>query len=662
MKATAFYSRSKRFFFDDREKIAAYVREQDPDEVSHIIRVADDVVNQRFLFDLRWDMEQTQVPVVFDGDIDWLHQPGDDCEWVFAFNRMRFWICLGQAYALTKDEKYAQSFASQLCDWIERVKRTDPLCAKAWRSIEAGLRMEYWTKAMLYFEGSSAITEEVVDAFLFSVNDHAEFLLSVWDTYHLMSNWGVLENHGLFIASMILFESEQTKRYRDEAISRLEKEIRMQVYDDGSQWEQSPMYHNEVTHDYLDVVILSRRNAIDIPPILEEKVHAMCLASLAWQKSDGCEPCNGDSDDIDQRDIITKAAYLFADGKLKAKGYPRFDFDTIWDLGYEASLAYDRLPVIQETDLLKVLGDSGNAYVNSDGMYLHFHCGTLGAGHGHSDALHVDLYANGEDVLVDAGRYTYVPKKERYEFKDCTAHNTTTVDHENFTVCKDSWECSKLTETVNFKAVEKGRYVFLQGGHLGYMDRGVFVNRKVVVLQSDLILLCDEFYAKDDHSYQQYLHFNSSGTVKNNRFSSEKNEVQVVALSQKQVKQKVVPTRLSRHYNELEDNETLVQEVEAEDFCSLFTLLSLNRQGEFQHAEMAKVPVVSNFKSIQFEDSWIESVTITKGTQMYTVVVSHQEWATPTDTFNADGCIGFGKVVVFDRSKGETEIGTRLLC
>jgi hypothetical protein len=45
---------------------------------------------------------------------------------------------------------------------------------------------------------------------------------------------------------------------------------------------------------------------------------------------------------------------------------------------------------------------------------------------------------------------------------------------------------------------------------------------------------------------------------------------------------------------------------------------------------------------------------------MFTVVVAHQEYASPTDTFCADGCTGFGTVVVFDRGKGETEIGTAL--
>lgn len=36
----------------------------------HILRIADDAVAQRFLFDLPWDMEQTVKAVTFEGKID----------------------------------------------------------------------------------------------------------------------------------------------------------------------------------------------------------------------------------------------------------------------------------------------------------------------------------------------------------------------------------------------------------------------------------------------------------------------------------------------------------------------------------------------------------------------------------------------------------------
>ena len=662
MTREAYFSQTRICFLDDYENVASYVKQYQAEEADRIIALSDDVVKKSFIFNLRWDMERTYEAVTFPGDIDWLHQPGDDSEWVFAFNRMRFWICLGQAYVLTADERYAQSFADQLCHWVINVKRSDPACAKAWRSIEAGLRMEYWTKAMQYFKDSPSITEEVIDLFIQSVDEHAQFLYSVWDSYHLMSNWGVLENHGLFLASLALPENETTKAYTNEALRRLALEIQIQVYDDGVQWEQSPMYHNEVAHDYLDVVLMAKRLYLQADPIIAEKTHQMCLAAMAWQKPDGTEPCMGDSDRIDQRDILSKGAYLFNDGTLKAHGYTHLDFDCIWDLGYEASKDYDRLPSLKDDTRLFVLSESGNAVVKDSDFYLRFHCGTLGAGHGHSDKLHIDLYANGEDVLVDAGRYTYVPKAERYEFKDSTAHNTTTVDKKNFTICKDSWECSKLSFPLAFRAVEKGRYSALQGSHQGYLDVGVLPKRTIVVLSNSLILLCDAFYASAGHTYESYLHFNDSGSLSLGEsgavFKSAKNEVQIKTLSAHGVVQYVKGTRLSRHYNELKDNKTLVSEVSSEGFASLFTLIALNAG----KALLQKVPVYSNFKKTQFPVDWIEAVSISHSSEAYTVVFAHQEWATPTDTFKANGCTGFGSLVVFNTTESEHGIGTRLFC
>ena len=185
-----FIQKGKRFFFTDPFAVAAYVRAHCPREAEGIVAAADSVADQRFMFTLRWDMERTNEPVIFDGDIDWLYQPGDDPEWVYAFNRMRFWICLGQAYALTRDEKYARAFARQMMHWVCTVKQDDPDCAKAWRSIEVGLRLEYWLKAIRYFQGSPAVTGEVIDVFIQSVTEQAEFIMGIWDTYNLMSNWG----------------------------------------------------------------------------------------------------------------------------------------------------------------------------------------------------------------------------------------------------------------------------------------------------------------------------------------------------------------------------------------------------------------------------------------------------------------------------------------
>jgi len=656
-----------RFFIDDIDALAAYARDRCPGQAREIIEVADQVADRSFLFNLRWDMERTYESVRFPGKVDWLYQPKDDPEWTFALNRMRFWICLGQAYAMTGNEKYAEAFAEQLTGWVQTVRRDDPACANAWRSIEAGLRMEYWCKAMAYFDASPTVGDGVRRLFLESVTEHAEFIMGVWNSYNLMSNWGVLANHGLFVASIYLPQSERTEAWRAEAIRRLALEIEMQVYDDGSQWEQSPMYHNEVAHDFLDVVILARGNGIELPEIIERKTHAMCRANLAWVKPDGRELCMGDSDDIDARDIISKGAYLWRDGELKNAGYAALDFDCAWDLGIAATAEYAALPATEPASLLVSLPDSGNYALRSswgpEATFLHFHAGTLGAGHGHSDQLHLDLFANGEDILVDSGRYTYVAGKDRYEFKDSTAHNTCIVDGENFYECKDSWECSRLDRALNRFAVKKGPYALLEGGHLGYVDSsrgGVFVNRRIVALGSGLFVVSDEFYGTGGHVYESRLHFGETGAVSLSgnvaRYMSDRNDAYLEQLTAfGGLESRLEASRLSRHYNLATENVTFASSFGASGFASLFTVISL---GEPASATM--VPVRSNFKNITFPRETVEALTVTRGDRSWTLAVAHKEFASPTDTFLADGCTGFGAVVVFDRAKGETEIGTVL--
>ena len=104
MTKQEFFSRGNEyFFFDDPAAVAEYCKTYWPEDCAHIIRVADEVCRNYFLFDLEHDMERTWEPVIFDpeGDVDWEYRPGNDPEFTFQFNRHRFFICLGQAYWLS---------------------------------------------------------------------------------------------------------------------------------------------------------------------------------------------------------------------------------------------------------------------------------------------------------------------------------------------------------------------------------------------------------------------------------------------------------------------------------------------------------------------------------------------------------------------------------
>ncbi|MGL5243661.1 MAG: alginate lyase family protein, partial [Sarcina sp.] len=340
-----------------------------------------------------------------------------------------------------------------------------------------------------------------------------------------LTNWGVLENHGLLLVCLFIPELKNRDRYLKTAIERLSEQIELQVMDDGIQWEQSPMYLNEVLHCYLDSIIIGSKNNLILPEIIMEKTKKLAYSDLYMAKPNHCQVCQSDSDDTDLRDMITKAAYIFKDGELKFGGYSSMDFESVWDLGYASIEKYKEIEPKQPKYTSYAFNDSGNYYMRSGwgekDNYMYFHCGTLGSGHGHADLLHISVFGNGEDYLIDPGRYTYVEGNEYREyFKSCMAHNTTVIDHKDFTVLNGSWGYKKAAMPIRHPFISKENVDYIEGSHLGYMDLengGIYTNRKIIYLKPNFWVVVDEFYGQGQHNYTQYYHFaNNNITIEEN--------------------------------------------------------------------------------------------------------------------------------------------------
>ena len=648
-------------------KEAQYCIENHKEKVAQTFKYADMFVDHVFLFNTENDLEQLDDAITYDKKIDWEYKPGDDQEYVWQFNRHRYWIVMGQAYAMSGDEKYATEYAYQLNDWIDENPLTEAKKATTWRILEAGFRGEYWTKAFNYFKDSPAVTEELKAKFYDCLHVHARYIMSMHSPYRLISNWGVIENHGLFMISLTLPESAEAREYQTTAIDHLDKLCRMAVMPDGVQWEQSPMYHNEVLKDLLDVVIIAKQRGISLPASITDTVHRMSMTDLIWQKPNHHEFMMGDSDDFDISQYLCKAAICFEDPVLKLGANAIPDFEMVWEVGMEGVETFEKLPVQEPDFTSKALADTGNYYFRSDwtanANLMHFHCGTIGAGHGHSDQLHLDLVIRGEDVLMDGGRYTYVYGDKRREYKDPSMHNTIMVDGELFTICKDSWKCTKLSQPVKQQFVAGPDYEFVQAGHLGYMDRGVFVNRKIVHIKPDIYIIADECYAGDAHEYESFWHFNSEGSV-----TLEGNVATYHGANADTRLEFVTPgatarltnTHLSRSYNHEEDNQTVSLTWQGQGTCTCITVITVLDQAKSAAYTVEKLPVKSALKGSTYPDNMAEAIKVTCDDTEYVTILCHQEVNSPTDLVEADGCLGFGNVIVFNKQQA-TEVGQVLV-
>ncbi|MBS6645204.1 MAG: heparinase II/III family protein [Clostridiaceae bacterium] len=650
-----------------------YCKTNWPEEVSHIMRIADDAVNHTFLFDLRWDMERTYEPVHFDGPARWDYMPGDDPEFIFQFNRHQFFICLGQAYALTGNETYADTFADLLKSWIKENPLNESTKETTWRSIEAGIRAETWVKAMAYFKDSPAVTEELMELYVNCLITHARYLMESYKYFQIKSNWGVIESRGLLEIGLALsFGTEQpetgeTKTWIETAVNRLDEGLRVQIMDDGVQWEQSPMYHNEVFHCSIEALRLAKRYGFLMPESFVHKAHLMAQANLAWKKPNHCQIAQGDSDETDLRDLLAQSAYLFDDPVLKYGAYEHMDFDGVWDYLEDGVKAYEAIKPQAPDYLIKALCSSGNFYLRSgwteEDDFFHFRCGSLGGGHGHSDKLHIDLALGGEDILMDPGRYHYVGGPVRYNLKNAVSHNTPTVDGRDYLTCLDAWGVSGLAPAYRQPYCRKGNFTLVQGGHGGYIQEGlgdVYINRKVLAIGTDLYVVADEFYSSSEHTYQQNYHFNPDGTVElseqenSAHYTGRNVEADFIFNGNEASNAGVTSTRLSRNYNQMEQNHTLTLSRKKNGCCCLITVIAGGKRGTYIKPEVTRLEVASPARGLILPEEDAHGLRITFNGKTYVVIIGHKDIASANEMLSADGYMGLGTVLVFEPGQPKT--------
>ena len=666
-KKTYFERQRNRYEAGELKWCAGRAEELWPEEAAHIRRVADEVTRLEFIFDLSWDMEQTAEVEKFRYPVEWTRMPAEDPEFVYQMNRHRYLICLGQAYTMTGDETYAETFVKLLEDWIRNVPLTEESRFTTWRELEAGLRGEYWTKAVLYFEDSQALTDPFMEMFTESLRIHGEYLMQSDRAFLISSNWGVISYSGLFLIGAALGE----KRYMETALERLCENARVQILPDGVHWEQSCMYHNEVMHCFLEVMNALQYSGETVPGEIEGAVAAMAAADVAWMKPDGCQPMMGDSDETCVKDMLAFAAVVLARAgrpeaeQLKGCGYDCLDYENIWQLKKDGCRIYEqirgRLP--EKKDFF--LEESGNYILRTgwdeNARYLRFRCGCLGGGHGHNDRFHVDLADCGEDILVDAGRYQYTYHEEgRVWLRSAHAHNSILVDGRDYMEYTDSWGSRNTMPEMRFPAVQRNGITLLEGANTGYFQGGshVLLKRQILALPQGIFVLADTAFTEEVHTYSRLFHFNSRGRVMIEggdrvRYQGERAAAGILFPDQ-ETELSYVSSRMSRHYNSIEANPAVKADIRADGSKTMFAVVICGAGGE---ERVRKIPVENPVTGRVLEEKDAQALEIQSGGHIYTAVFRTQDLTGPWDLLRAGACMGIGRILVSEDGKEPTVFG-----
>ena len=367
-------------------------------------------------------------------EIDWEWDPRGDIEWVAAVYRFYWAAPLAQAYAVTKDEKYAQTFVELTTDWIgkhrlENHTKTHPVYTHwegfVWLDIQTGIRATNICSAFRSLVHAEAFTPAFLGLLMASLYDHQVKTKHI--PMGLIHNKAVFEQRGFINVANTFREFKEVREWLVLALERVEENFLAQSTIDGVHREWSYGYHQGVLRDAVEIFERMDSFGIEISEAFRERVRLM-HDYIFWIASpdlgapmfgDGSRPLK-ETEDRTQwplHGVLKEATGLLNDPKYAAR----------------ATLDRDNLPeqkshAFKEAGMYVMRNDWG-----PDQIHLALHCSPPAiSGHDQPDNGTFELYAYGRWLMPDTGFYTYGHDAEgRAWHRQTSVHQTLTLNGED---------------------------------------------------------------------------------------------------------------------------------------------------------------------------------------------------------------------------------------
>lgn len=566
-----------------------------------ILKDAERVLSNIFIFDHPWDMEPCSKEKTFKNKINWSEPFNDDEEWTFMLARFRFVETLAKAYEISGDFKYSDKAKSLIIDFINNtsIEKDNNLC----RSLDTAIRSMHILKALKYIHLNND-EKKKIDNFL---NMQMNYLKSFDSSFLSLSNWGAIGDCGL-LSIILYFNEDCFSLYYDRLINNLNNSI----LDDGYQFEQSPLYHIEVLVSLLYLIEFSKEYHLkDDIKELEDIALKLSKIMILTSKNDLRIFIQGDSDDISIKDLITYAAYVLKSPKLKY--FASKELPSYFSVTERKEYALLKEEKIERNNLSLI--ESGNFYLSNKGLVTHFRCGNFLSGHSHNDTLHFDVQYNNRDILVDSGRYTYRDCELRRKLKSAFSHNSIVLNDCDSLTPIDSWKYERTPQIFNKPIIEKDGICLVEGIDLSYQEKyGAAIKRSLIQIEDRYLIIVDYIYCNQKVKVDRYFHFDNNGKVELNKNSVKyyDNDFTSVLYLLDDDNFSLIKTHYSRCYNQIEEKTTLKAEAFNSNRINV-SVLSFSENTTVKEVEVVqgtKELVINRARSFIFDDGQIIEVLL----------------------------------------------------
>ena len=350
-----------------------------------------------------------------DHKVDWNLNPTFNKykEWTWQLSRHPFWTTLAEYYTATGDEKAVTVWIDMISSWFDQAlvpKKAGPGATHCWRTIEAGIRMDGWSRQIAAFAKSPQVTDEFLTRYFISIWEHGWRLRN----NSTSGNWLLMELHGLLRITLLYPYLKDAPEWKSYALKRLQEEFSRQVYPDGFQYELATGYHGVVISNYLGVFDLYEQLGMEKPEFIRKGLEKMFEAYVRISTPSAGTPAINDGSNVNVARWCRRASEL----------YPaRADFRWFATGGKEGA----------PPDYLSTVFPWAGAVVfrtswAKDAVWGYMDGSPFGRGHQHEDKLNFVMHAYGKVMLTEGGNYMYDSSDCRKYVLSTRAHNTIRID------------------------------------------------------------------------------------------------------------------------------------------------------------------------------------------------------------------------------------------
>lgn len=369
----------------------------------------------------------------------------------------------------------ADSHKALINQWIEQ---NPPFNGNGWEPYPISLRLVNWVK---WCSVQETVSEDILKSMLVQADALSQQLEFHILGNHLFANAKALTFIGVFLGG------EQSSRFLDLGLKLLDQELDEQFLVDGAHFELSPMYHQILLWDLLELIGLA--NISQHPKLLQAlpKFKTIAEKALYWLSS----MIHTDGE-----------VSFFNDSSIGIAKTPEQIFAYAEDLGLE---------IESNNQTLLTHKESGYSRVTQPLYSLFFDHANVGPdylpGHAHADTLSFELSIGKQRVFVNSGTSLYGTSEERLRQRQTPAHNSVSVEGLDSSQVWSGFRVAKRAYSKLIRSTYSDGTATIEASHDGYLKQSPRVTHTRKLDCSDSIIVISDCLSKPRNAtYNLHIH------------------------------------------------------------------------------------------------------------------------------------------------------------